>query len=152
MQSTRTWPVMALLLVSIFSDASAADKETPSSVDSQKHATAISNAMAQAAGVKQLVAAYHLRTSTFPASNAEAGVKPGSSLATPDVSSIDVSSGGSVVVTLTATSGTEGGTIVFTPTVSQNTDENVVDWTCKSPSVSTISDDTGGVCEYSKLP
>jgi hypothetical protein len=41
---------------------------------------------------------------------------------------------------------------VFTPATSQNTDENSVDWTCRSPSYSTIADDTGGVCEYSKLP
>lgn len=129
-----------------------ADKETPSSVDMQKHAAAVSNAMAQAAGVEQLVAAYHQRTNNFPGSNAEAGVKPPANLASPDVSSIEVTSGGSVVVTLTATSGLDGGTIVFTPATSQNTDENAVDWTCRSPSYSTIADDTGGVCEYSKLP
>jgi hypothetical protein len=130
--------------------ALAADKETPSSVDVQKHTAAIGNALAQAAGVEQLVAAYHLRTNNFPGSNAEAGVKPAASLASPDVTSIEVTSGGSVVVTLTATSGIDGGTIVFTPAT--NTDESSVDWTCRSPSYSTIADDTGGVCEYSKLP
>jgi hypothetical protein len=141
----------AILALTILPAALAADKETASSVDTQKHTVAIGNALAQAAGVEQLVAAYHLRTNNFPGSNAEAGVKPAASLASPDVTSIEVTSGGSVVVTLTATSGIDGGTIVFTP-ATHNTDENSVDWTCRSPSYSTIADDTGGVCEYSKLP
>jgi Pilin (bacterial filament) len=140
--------LLALMILPALSTS--ADKETPSSVDMQKHNVAIGSAIAQAAGVEQLVAAYHQRTNNFPGSNAEAGVKPAASLASPDVTSIEVTSGGSVVVTLTATSGIDGGTIVFTPAT--NTDESSVDWTCKSPSYSTIADDTGGVCEYSKLP
>ena len=145
-----TAAVLALAILPAI--ALAADKETPSSVDMQKHTAAIGNALAQAAGVEKLVAAYHERTNNFPGSNAEAGVKPAASLASPDVTSIEVTSGGSVIVTLTATSGIDGGTIVFTPATSQNTDENSVDWTCRSPSYSTIAEDTGGVCEYSKLP
>lgn len=148
----RSLAIVLLALTISPSVVLSSEKETPSSDDAQRHATAIGNAMAQAAGVEQLVAAYHQRTNNFPGSNAEASVKPPTSLASPDVKSIAVSSGGVVVVTLTATSGIDGGTIVFTPALSQNTDENTVDWTCKSPSFSTISDDTGGVCEYSKLP
>ncbi|MEP6483294.1 MAG: pilin [Rudaea sp.] len=134
------------------SGAWAEDKATPSSVDTQKHSAAIANAMSQASGVQQIVSAYHQRTNAFPSTNQEASVKPGPSLASPYVKSIDVQANGVVVATLTETSGVDGGTIVFTPTVSQNTDEGVVDWKCTSPSYSTISDDTGGVCEYSKLP
>ena len=147
-------PMMAILLTVAIIPAAAlsSEKETPSSVDTQRHTAAIGNALTQASGVQQIVAAYHQRTNNFPGSNAEAGVKPAASLASPDVRSIEVAGAGVVTVTLTETSGTDGGTIVFTPTVSQNTDENLVDWTCKSPSFSTISDDTGGVCEYSKLP
>jgi hypothetical protein len=141
--------LLTLAITSSF--AQTTSKETPSSVDTLRHTTAVGNAIAQAAGVQQLVAAYHERTNNFPGSNAEAGVKPAASLATPDTKSIEVTSGGVVVVTLTATSGNDGGTVVFTPTVS-NSDENLLAWTCKSPSISTISDDTGGVCEYSKLP
>jgi hypothetical protein len=146
-------PTMAILLTLAIMPAFAQTsvKETPSSVDIQRHTTAISNAIAQAAGVQQLVAAYHQRTNNFPGSNAEAGVKPAASLASPDVRSVEVTGAGVVVVTLTATSGNDGGTIAFTPAVS-NGDENLVDWTCRSSSFSTISDDTGGVCEYSKLP
>jgi type IV pilus assembly protein PilA len=146
-------PMMAILLTVAIVPAVAlsSEKETPSSVDIQRHTTAIGSALAQAAGVQQIVVAYHQRTNNFPASNADAGVKPAASLVSPDVRSIEVASGGVVVVTLTATSGTDGGTITFTPTVS-NGDENLVEWTCRSSSFSTISDDTGGVCEYSKLP
>ena len=153
MKNILRGPVTAILCALILPTLGAsADKETPSSVDMQKHSAAISSALSQAAGVEQLVATYHQRTNNFPGSNAEAGVKPAASLASPDVSSIEVANGGSVIVTLTATSGIDGGTIVFTPATSQNTDENTVDWTCRSPSYSTIADDTGGVCEYSKLP
>jgi hypothetical protein len=132
--------------------ASAAEKATPSSVDGQKHTQSIANAMAQAGGVEQLVAAYHQRTNTFPSSNAEASVKPGGALASPDIKSIDVTNNGVVIATLTGNSGIDGGQIIFTPALSQNTDEGVVDWKCTSPNYSTIADDTGGVCEYSKLP
>jgi hypothetical protein len=141
-----------LILASMPAFAQTSGKETPSSVDIQRHTTAIGNALTQAAGVQQLVSAYHQRTNSFPSGNAEAGVKPAASLASTDVRSIEVTNGGVVVVTLTETSGTDGGTIVFSPALEQNTDENVVDWTCRSPSFSTISDDTGGICEYSKLP
>ncbi len=132
--------------------AFAVEKATPSSVDAQKHSTSIANAMAQAAGVEQLVAAYHQRTNTFPSSNAEASIKAGGTLASLDIKSIDVINNGVVVATLTGNSGIDGGQILFTPTVSQNTDEGVVDWKCTSPNYSTIADDTAGVCEYSKLP
>lgn len=154
MKSTTrtTLATIALASLACSSVAWSADKATPSSVDTQKRSAAIGNAMSQAAGVEALVAAYHQRTNSFPASNQEASVKPGPSLATPYIKSIDVQANGVVVATLTETSGVDGGTIVFTPTVSQNTDEGVVDWKCTSPSYSTISDDTGGVCEYSKLP
>jgi len=153
MNCTIQRPMMAILLTVAIIPAVAlsSDKETPSSVDTQRHMAAVSSALAQAAGVQQLVAAYHQRTNSFPGNNADAGIKPAGSLMSPDVRSIEVTNGGVVVVTLTTTSGTDGGTIVFTPAVS-NGDENLVAWTCRSPSFSTISDDTGGVCEYSKLP
>ena len=130
----------------------AVDKATPSSVDAQKHLQSIGNALSQAAGVQQLVAAYRQRTNAFPSSNAEAGIKPGGSLASPDIKSIDVVNNGVVIATLTGNSGIDGGQVIFTPTLSQNTDEGVVDWKCTSPNYSTIADATGGICEYSKLP
>lgn len=144
--------LVAAILVSRASGAFAADKATPSSVDAQKHTQSIANAMAQAAGVEQLVSAYHQRTNSFPSSNAEASVKAGGMLASADIKSIDVTNNGVVVATLTGNSGIDGGQIVLTPSSSQNTDEGVVDWKCTSPNYSTIADDTGGVCEYSKLP
>ena len=108
--------------------------------------------LSQATNVQQLVAAFHLRNNAFPSSNAEAGVKPGGALASPDVKSIDVTANGVVVATLTGNSGIDGGQIFFTPLLSDNPDDGVIRWKCTSPNYSTISDITGGNCEYSKLP
>ncbi len=143
---------VGLMLMAACGLATAADKATPSSIDAQKHTSSIANAMSQAAAVQQLVNAYHQRTNSFPSSNAEAGVKPGGTLASADIKSIDIQNNGVVIAILTGNSGVDGGQIVFTPTVSQNTDEGVVDWKCTSPNFSTIADVTGGTCEYSKLP
>jgi Pilin (bacterial filament) len=130
----------------------AAEKETPSTIDIQKHTVAIGNAMAQAVNVEQLVVAFHQRNNAFPSSNAEAGVKPGGALASPDVKSIDITGNGVVVATLTGNSGIDGGQIYFTPLLSDNPDDGVIRWRCTSPNYSTISDITGGSCDYSKLP
>ena len=141
-------------MIAIFaaSAAMAAEKETPSTVDIQKHNASIGNALGQAANVEQLVGAYRQRTNTFPSSNAEAGVKPGGALATPDVKSIDVTANGVIVVTLTGNSGIDGGQIVLTPNMEDNPDAGMLRWVCTSPNYSTIADATGGNCEYSKLP
>ena len=143
---------IGMLAALVASGTLAADKETPSTVDIQKHNTAIGNAIGQAGNVEQLVGAYHQRTNSFPSSNAEAGVKPGGALATPDVKSIDVTANGVIVVTLTGNSGIDGGQIVFTPNMEDNPDAGMIRWVCSSPNYSTIADATGGNCEYSKLP
>src|ERR1700742_4447940 len=52
--------------------AIAAEKETPSTVDIQKHYASIGNAIGQVGNVEQLVADFHQRTNAFPSSNAEA--------------------------------------------------------------------------------
>ena len=132
--------------------ATAAEKETPSTVDIQKHNTSIGNAIGQVNNVEQLVAAYRQRTNAFPSNNAEAGVKPGGALASADVKSIEVTANGVIVATLTGNSGIEGGQLVFTPNMSDNPDGGVIRWVCTSPNYSTIADATGGNCEYSKLP
>lgn len=141
---------MSALLIA--SGAMAAEKETSSAVDIQKHNTSIGNAIGQVDYVEQLVAAFHQRNNAFPSSNAEAGVKPGGALASPDVKSIEVTGNGVIVATLTGNSGIDGGQLVFTPKNSDNPDAGVIRWVCTSPSYSTIADATGGTCEYSKLP
>jgi type IV pilus assembly protein PilA len=143
---------MVILAAALASGAIAAEKETPSTIDIQKHTAAIGNAMAQAGNVEQLVAAFHQRNNTFPSNNAEAGVKPGGALASADVKSIDVTANGVVIATLTGNSGIDGGQIFFTPLLSDSPDDGVIRWRCTSPNYSTISDITGGSCEYSKLP
>ncbi len=141
------------LTIALFSiAANAADKETASTVDIQKHYTSIGNAIGQVGNVEQLVTAFHQRNNAFPTSNAEAGVKQGGALATADIKSIDISGNGVITATLTGNSGIDGGQLVFTPDMSDNPDSGVVRWVCTSPNFSTIADATGGNCEYSKLP
>ncbi len=143
----------ALLATALFaSGAMGAEKETPSTLDIQKHYTAIGNAIGQVGNVEQLVGAYHQRANKFPSSNAEAGVKPGGALASADVKSIDITGNGVIVATLTGNSGVDGGQIIFTPNMEDNPDAGMIRWVCTSPSYSTIADATGGNCEYSKLP
>ena len=143
---------IGMLAALVSSGAMAADKETPSTVDIQKHNTSIGNAIGQVSNVEQLVAAYHQRNNAFPSSNTQAGVKPGGALASPDVKSIEVTGNGVIVATLTGNSGIDGGQLVFTPNTNDNPDGGVIRWVCTSPNFSTIADATGGNCEYSKLP
>ncbi len=122
---------MGLLVAAVLStSARAADKETPSTVDIQKHNTAIGNAIGQVGNVEQLVGAYRQRANAFPSSNAEAGVKPGGALASADVKSIDVTANGVIVATLTGNSGVDGGQIVFTPNMDDNPDAGMIRWVC----------------------
>lgn len=144
--------VVVLAAALLSSGAIAAEKETASTVDIQKHYASIGNAIGQVGNVEQLVTAFHQRNNVFPTSNAEAGVKPGGALASADVKSINISGNGVITATLTGNSGVDGGQLVFTPDMSDNPDGGVVRWVCTSPNFSTIADATGGNCEYSKLP
>ena len=138
--------------LSVCAIVGAQDKARPSSEDIQVRMHAIGNALTTAGLVQHRVADYRQRYGRFPTSNEEALIAPPPSFASTDISSITVSGDGVVSVSLTESSGVDGGTIIFTPAVSKNTGENSVDWVCTSPSYATISDDTNGVCEYSKLP
>lgn len=63
-----------------------------------------------------------------------------------------VGNDGVIEITLTASSGVDDGIIRLTPKPSPIKDENSLEWTCASASFSTISDATGGVCEYTNQP
>jgi hypothetical protein len=129
-----------------------ADVATPSSADAQRRAQTINNALAMAVPVRQRVEYYRQHHDTFPANNVEAALAPATTFANGDVKSIAVAANGAVEITLTGNSGVDNGVIVLTPSMPKNSDNNVVDWKCASASYATISDDTLGVCEYSKLP
>jgi Pilin (bacterial filament) len=126
--------------------------EQSSAADAQAHAQAITNVIARVGPVQGAVADFRRRHNSLPASNQEAGVGPPVAYATADLKSVAVLPDGVVQATLTATSGVDDGTIVWRPKKSQSRDENDIDWTCASPSYSTISDITFGVCEYSNQP
>jgi hypothetical protein len=144
--------VVVLAAAVLSSGVCAAEKETASTVDIQKHYASIGNAIGQVGSVEQLVASFHQRNNAFPTSNAEAGVKPGGAMASADVKSIDISGNGVITATLTGNSGIDGGQLVFTPNTNDNPDGGVIRWVCTSPNFSTIADATGGNCEYTKLP
>ena len=130
----------------------AQDKARPSTVDIQQRSHSINNALTAAAQVQHQVADFRQRNGKFPSTNDEAAIGGPGSFANADVSSVTVEDNGVVEVRLTAASGVEDGAIVLTPSLSKNTGENNIDWRCASASYATISDDTNGVCEYSKVP
>jgi len=102
--------------------------------------------------IKTQVEEYRRHHDNFPASNAEASLGPPASYAGPDVRQIAIDHDGIIQITLTASSGVDSGVIVLTPKLPKNTDDYVVEWKCASPSYSTISDATLGLCEYTKVP
>ncbi|HEX6834695.1 MAG TPA: pilin [Rudaea sp.] len=132
--------------------AAAQDKVRSSSDEARLHAQAIANGLSIGAAVQHRVADYYQHFNRFPTSNEDARFGPPKSFASADVQSVTISGDGVITIAMTEAAGVAGGTIVLTPVLSHNTDEHTVDWRCASPSFSTISDDTSGVCSYSKLP
>jgi len=145
---TRTALALAAL---IFAGSLGAAEVRSSAADQQLHNQVISNALSATARVRAAVEDYHLRHNALPADSADLGLDP-QSWATPDIKRVSVGANGRIEITLAATSGVEDGVIRLTPTASASTDENKIDWSCTSPSYSTIADATSGFCEYSKLP
>lgn len=127
--------------------------ETKSSAaDNQAHAKAINEAIASVSSIKDAVANYRMHHDAFPLSNAEAGVLPPAAFASSAIKRVEVGKNGMIQATLTAESGVDDGVIRFVPAKSPQTDLNQVDWTCTTPSYSTISDTTNSLCTYSKNP
>jgi Pilin (bacterial filament) len=124
----------------------------PSAADNQAHAKAINEAIASVTPVKDAVANYRLHHDAFPISNAEAGVLPPAAFASSALKRVEVGKNGMVEATLTAESGVDDGVIRFVPAKSPQTDLNQIDWTCTTPSYSTISDITNSLCTYGKNP
>jgi hypothetical protein len=122
----------------------------PSAADNQAHAKAITDAIAAVTSVKDAVANYRLHHDAFPVSNAEAGVLPPAAFASSALKRVEVGKNGMIEATLTAESGVDDGVIRFVPAKAPQTDLNQIDWTCTTPSYSTISDISN--CTYGKNP
>lgn len=146
---TRT--TLSILLCVAAVAASAAETK-PSAADNLAHAKAINDAIAGVTSVKDAVANYRLHHDAFPVSNAEAGVLPPAAFASPALKRVEVGKNGMIEATLTAESGVDDGVIRFVPAKSPQTDLNQIDWTCTTPSYSTISDITNSLCTYGKNP
>jgi hypothetical protein len=132
--------------------SSAQNVAVPSENEIQARNQAIGKALATAAPVKTRVEDYRLHAKAFPASNAEAGMNPPATYRNYDLKGIAIGNEGVVEITLTASSGIDGGIIRLTPKAAANTDPNMIQWSCTSPSFSTIADATGGTCEYTNQP
>lgn len=139
-----------ICLLAVVLDASAVEK--PSAADTELHHAAIAKALTAAAPFKEAVESYRRHHDDFPSSNLEAGLQPPDIYKNPDVRQIAIEHGGVIDVMLTASSGRDSGVIVLTPNLPKNTDSFAVEWKCTSASYSDVSDATGGVCEYTKVP
>ena len=126
--------------------------EKPSAADVQLHHTAIAKALATAAPFKEAVESYRRHHDDFPASNLQAGLQPPDVYKNPDVHQVAIEHDGIINIMLTASSGVDNGSILLTPNLPKNTDNFAVEWKCTSANYSDISDATGGVCEYTKVP
>jgi hypothetical protein len=142
----------SLLFVIAIGAGVAAAVETPSSADVQRHHAAINQALNTAAPFKAAVESYRRHHDDFPASNLEAGLQPPNMYRNPDVRQVAIDRGGTINVTLTASSGVDGGVILLTPKMPKNSDDFAAEWKCTTASYSDISDATGGLCEYTKVP
>lgn len=149
---TTSHTILACAVSLAMAASASADVATPSAADAQRHSQSINNALAMAVPVQQRVEYYRQHHDTFPGNNVQAALAPAPTFANGDVKGITVAANGAIEVTLTENSGVDNGVIVLTPTMPKNSDDNHVDWKCASASYSTISDDTLGVCEYTKLP
>jgi Pilin (bacterial filament) len=128
------------------------DAAKPSAADIQAHNLAISKALAAATPVKTAVEEFRRHSGRLPSTNADVGMNPPATYGNYDVKQIAVGNDGVIEITLTASSGVDDGIIRLTPKPSPIKDENSLEWTCASASFSTISDATGGVCEYTNQP
>lgn len=132
--------------------AVAAEPATTVPSDSAAHKRVVGQVLDAVAPTKHLVANFRLSHDAFPASNAEADVKPAGSFSSDTIKSVTIAADGVIDVTLTALSGVEGGVIRLTPTLAPESQQGRVQWACTSASYTDISDLTDGVCTYSKLP
>ena len=123
-----------------------------SELDTQTQIKAVSEALQPVTQIEQVVASYRLSHDDFPATNAEAGVKPPLAFASNTVKGVTIGPGGVIDVTLTAASGVDDGVIRFRPEFIAQSGAGDVHWTCSSASYANIGDLTGGSCEHTSQP
>jgi hypothetical protein len=142
--------ILQVCLSAVATDVRSVEK--PSAADVQLHHTAIARALNTATPFKEAVESYRRHHDDFPASNLDAGLQPPDVYKNPDVRQIAIQHDGVINIMLTASSGVDSGSILLTPNLPKNSDSFAVEWKCTSASYSDVSDATGGICEYTKLP
>lgn len=154
MNITNRWisAAVAIAIVGASIAASGAEPRKVGASDIPAQTRAIGEAIASIASTKQAVAQYRLNHDGFPASNAEAGVRPASAFASDTVKSVSIGAEGVIDTTLTALSGVDDGVIRFRPTLAPESDQGQVQWVCTSASYADISDLTTGTCTHTNQP
>lgn len=120
--------------------------------DSQAHNKVLQAAVLAANPVQAKVEQFRLHTKAFPANNADVAMNLPETYRNYDMKSVAVRPNGIVEITMTATSGVDNGLIRFTPKATGSPEDPTIEWHCTSANYSTISDATGGVCEYTNQP
>ena len=143
---------IALLAGLVCSAGQCQQPATTSPADVELHNQVIRQALAAAAPIKANVEQYFLHQKAFPSNNSEAGMNLPQTYRTYDVQAITGGANGVSDIALTASSGVDGGIIRLKPAVASSGTPGTVEWSCRSPSYSTIADATGGTCEYSNQP
>ena len=130
----------------------AQDVPAPDPSDTQAHNKVLQQALTVAAPVRAKIEQYRLHTKAFPARNADIGMNLPQTYRNYDVRSVAVEPNGVIEIAMTAASGVDGGIVRFTPSATGSPEDPTIEWHCTSASYTTISDATGGVCEYTNQP
>lgn len=144
---------LVAVLASVWCTALAAQTPgQPGAADTQAHNKVLQAAVLAANPVQAKVGQFRQHTKAFPASNADVGMNLPQTYRNYDMKSVAVRPNGIVEITMTATSGVDNGVIRFTPTATGSPEDPIIEWHCTSANYNTISDATGGVCEYTNQP
>lgn len=148
----RTLTLLASVAISACASVAAQTPGQPGAADTQAHNKVLHAAVLAANPVQAKVEQFRLHTKAFPASNADVGMNLPQTYRNYDMKSVAVRPNGIIEVTMTATSGVDNGVIRFTPTATGSPEDPTIEWHCTSANYNTISDATGGVCEYTNQP
>jgi hypothetical protein len=146
----RIFGIWAAAALAACATAQAMEAPRSSEAEAQARNDAIKAAIARAAGAKMAVEAYHIAQNKFPANNAEVNLGAPDTYASGALKRLELQEDGEIQLVLGPQSGVDDGTVLLHPEPSEQSDQNVLQWTCTSPSYANIGDITGGACSFRK--
>jgi Pilin (bacterial filament) len=131
MKSILTNVAVTVVTVLVMFGAWQCYNRTHSAANSETYlrAARISEGFSLLGSTKRYVAAYYEDKGQWPASNAEAGLRPPAEFATQSVTSLTVSEGGVLTARFNEKSGRKNGLLRFIPSVDQETG---IHWQCST--------------------